>query len=89
MNTGRDLTRYEPDVMRKIKFFDDNTQMFWTPQTGGGHVPGTLPITIPTCDREMSSAAATPYRATSPMRKNAVQGYPAHHSDPPRTPLGP
>ena len=40
MNTGRESTRYEPDVMRKIKFFDDNTQMFWTPQTGGGHVPG-------------------------------------------------
>jgi membrane-bound transcription factor site-1 protease len=31
---------YNTEVMRKIKFFDDNTQLWWTPQTGGGHVPG-------------------------------------------------
>lgn len=31
---------YNPEVMKKIKFFDDNTQMWWTPQTGGGHAPG-------------------------------------------------
>jgi hypothetical protein len=32
--------RYNEDVMKKIKFYDDNTQLWWTPQTGGGHVPG-------------------------------------------------
>ena len=31
---------YNPQVMKKITFFDDNTQLWWTPQTGGGHVPG-------------------------------------------------
>ena len=38
---------YEEDVMRKIKFFDDNTQMYWTPQTGGGHVPGLNTLLAP------------------------------------------
>jgi hypothetical protein len=34
------IYRYNEDVMKKIKFYDDNTQLWWTPQTGGGHVPG-------------------------------------------------
>ena len=25
---------YNPEIMKKIKFFDDNTQLWWTPQTG-------------------------------------------------------
>jgi len=30
---------YNVDVMRKIKFFDENTQQWWTPATGGSNVP--------------------------------------------------
>jgi membrane-bound transcription factor site-1 protease len=30
---------YNVDVMRKIKFFDENTKQWWTPATGGANVP--------------------------------------------------
>lgn len=30
---------YNVDVMRSIKFFDENTQQWWTPVTGGANVP--------------------------------------------------
>lgn len=30
---------YNEEVMKKITFFDDNTQLWWTPQIGGGNVP--------------------------------------------------
>jgi membrane-bound transcription factor site-1 protease len=34
------LTRpFLSQVMDKIKFFDDNTQLWWSPATGGGNVP--------------------------------------------------
>ena len=38
---------YNEGVMKKIKFFDDNTQLWWTPQTGGGHVPGLNDLLSP------------------------------------------
>ncbi|EDV29792.1 uncharacterized protein TRIADDRAFT_19704, partial [Trichoplax adhaerens] len=30
---------YNTDVMKKIKFFDENTKQWWTPNTGGANVP--------------------------------------------------
>lgn len=31
--------RYNVDVMKKIRFFDQNTQQEWTPVSGGAHLP--------------------------------------------------
>ena len=30
---------YNESVMRKVKFFDENTRQWWTPNTGGSNVP--------------------------------------------------
>mmetsp|Transcript_42834 Transcript_42834/g.71281 ORF Transcript_42834/g.71281 Transcript_42834/m.71281 type:complete len:1139 (+) Transcript_42834:55-3471(+) len=30
---------YNPDVVHKLKFFDENTRSWWTPITGGSNVP--------------------------------------------------
>ena len=30
---------YNTEVMKKIKFFDENTRRWWVPQTGGANVP--------------------------------------------------
>ena len=30
---------YNIEVMKKIKFFDENTRQWWIPQTGGANVP--------------------------------------------------
>ena len=30
---------YNNDVMRKIKFFDENTRQWWVPETGGANIP--------------------------------------------------
>jgi len=30
---------YNVDVMRKIKFYDENTRQWWMPDTGGANVP--------------------------------------------------
>jgi len=30
---------YNVDVMKKIKFFDENTRQWWTPVTGGSNIP--------------------------------------------------
>ena len=30
---------YNKDVMKKIKFYDENTRQWWLPDTGGANVP--------------------------------------------------
>ncbi len=30
---------YNTDVMRKIKFYDENTRQWWMPDTGGANIP--------------------------------------------------
>ena len=30
---------YNVDVMKKIKFYDENTRQWWMPETGGANVP--------------------------------------------------
>lgn len=30
---------YSSEVMRKIKFYDENTKQWWLPDTGGANVP--------------------------------------------------
>jgi len=30
---------YNVEVMKKIKFFDENTKQWWTPVTGGSNIP--------------------------------------------------
>ena len=30
---------YNPAVMKSLRFFDENTQSWWTPVTGGANVP--------------------------------------------------
>ena len=35
----RFMRRYNTDIQTHIKFFDENTQQWWTPLTGGANVP--------------------------------------------------
>eukprot|EP01087_Luapelamoeba_hula_P020230 TRINITY_DN6871_c0_g1_i1.p1 TRINITY_DN6871_c0_g1~~TRINITY_DN6871_c0_g1_i1.p1 ORF type:complete len:1117 (+),score=136.46 TRINITY_DN6871_c0_g1_i1:101-3451(+) len=38
---------YNLDVMRKIKFFDENTRQWWTPATGGANIPALNDLLSP------------------------------------------
>ena len=41
------LYRYNISVMNKIKFYDENTRQWWTPNTGGANVPSLNDLLAP------------------------------------------
>ena len=38
---------YDPEIMAKIRFFDENTRQWWTPLTGGANLPGLNALLAP------------------------------------------
>ena len=38
---------YNMEVMRKIKFYDENTRQWWMPDTGGANVPALNDLLAP------------------------------------------
>lgn len=41
------LCRYNISVMNKIKFYDENTRQWWTPNTGGANIPSLNDLLAP------------------------------------------
>ena len=39
--------RYNVSVMNKIKFYDENTRQWWTPNTGGANIPSINDLLAP------------------------------------------
>ena len=33
------MFRYNTTVMKKVKFYDENTRLWWVPDTGGANIP--------------------------------------------------
>lgn len=33
------MFRYNTTVMKKVKFYDENTRLWWVPDTGGSNIP--------------------------------------------------
>ena len=33
------IFRYNTTVMKKVKFYDENTRLWWVPDTGGANIP--------------------------------------------------
>ena len=65
---------YDVEVMKKIKFFDDNTHQWWTPDTGGANVPALNDLLAPW------GIAFRQVNITNCWRFLIVQGYLGHNA---------
>ena len=69
------IFRYNTTVMKKVKFYDENTRLWWVPDTGGANIPALndllagwgIALGDTVVEGEISRAPMTPSTAPAPF----------------------